>query len=130
MTISCFVSVTERGVILPADKGRATVILDRTDYTQKMNDILREGNYQLIKKDPTLKLERSLVTNLKILEVKLMASFGRELLLSTVAHHSYMHYPKSINKASLYVPLFLLLDHLHTNSSRNLLVFYLHYGDI
>ena len=40
-------------IILPADKGRATVILDKADYINKCNDHLDNGPYEKLKKDPT-----------------------------------------------------------------------------
>ena len=45
-------------VILPADKGRATVVMDRSDYSTKMLAMLGdEDTYQLMAKDPTASLE-------------------------------------------------------------------------
>ncbi len=32
-------------VILPADKGNATVILDKATYTKKMAEIFHDGSY-------------------------------------------------------------------------------------
>ena len=53
-------------VLVPADKGRATVIMDREEYTQKMKLILNDADkYQIIKWDPTLKLERKITESLK-----------------------------------------------------------------
>ena len=45
-------------VILPADKGRATVVMYRKDYSAKMLTMLGDrDNYQLMAKDPTTSLE-------------------------------------------------------------------------
>ena len=45
-------------VILPADKRRATVVMDRKDYSAKMLTMLGDRDtYQLIAKDPTTSLE-------------------------------------------------------------------------
>ena len=44
-------------VILPADKGRSTVILNREDYLEKCMDHINNGPYQLLKKDPTTKIK-------------------------------------------------------------------------
>ena len=41
--------------ILPADKGKAVVLLDASDYQQKMDKIL-SGNYIMLDKDPKKKL--------------------------------------------------------------------------
>ena len=40
-------------IILPADKGRATVILYKEDYIRKCSEHLENGPYIKIKKDPT-----------------------------------------------------------------------------
>ena len=37
-------------VILPADKGRSTVILNREDYLEKCMNHINNGPYQLLKK--------------------------------------------------------------------------------
>ena len=48
-------------LVLPADKGRATVVMDRTDYDEKMDTMLsEESTYQPIAKDPTPSLERKM----------------------------------------------------------------------
>ena len=45
-------------VILPADKGRATVVMDRKDYSAKMLMMLGDRDtYQLMANDPTTSLE-------------------------------------------------------------------------
>ena len=53
-------------VILPADKGNATVVMDREDYRQKAHEIL-DDRYQVCKKDPRAKLERRIHEQLKTL---------------------------------------------------------------
>jgi hypothetical protein len=53
-------------VILPADIGRATVILDKDEYRSKMLELLNdETTYQKLKSDPTLKYKRELVALLQ-----------------------------------------------------------------
>ncbi|XP_037529362.1 uncharacterized protein LOC119406703 [Rhipicephalus sanguineus] len=47
-------------VILPADKGNATVVLDRRDYDRKVQDHLVSGTYGKLKKDPTAQVQRDL----------------------------------------------------------------------
>ena len=37
-------------VILPADKGKSTIILNREDYLGKCMDHINNGSYQLLKK--------------------------------------------------------------------------------
>ena len=47
--------------MLPADKGRATVVMDRTDYDEEMQKMLsEESTYQPSEKDPTPPLERKM----------------------------------------------------------------------
>ena len=56
-------------VILPADKGRVTVVLDKTDYFDKMDALVSDKQtYKELKRDPTLALLRKL--NSKILTLK------------------------------------------------------------
>ena len=53
-------------VLVPADKGRATVIMDKEEYTQKMKRILDDADkYRIIKRDPTLKIEKKITESLK-----------------------------------------------------------------
>ena len=48
-------------LILPAEKGRATVVMDRTDYDERMQQMLsEESTYQLIENGPTPSLERKI----------------------------------------------------------------------
>ena len=55
-------------VILPADKGRSTVILNREDYLEKCKDHINNGPYQLLKKDPTTKIKANTLKQLKVLK--------------------------------------------------------------
>ena len=48
-----FLQQNENIIILPADKGRATVVLDKEDYIKKCNEHLTSGPYTKLKKDPT-----------------------------------------------------------------------------
>ena len=57
-------------VILGADKGNATVVLDRSDYVMKMNQMLEDDTYRVLKKDPTAKVEARVTRALKELERK------------------------------------------------------------
>ena len=47
-------------IILPADKGNATVVTDRVEYSNKLADLIGNSSYCKVKKDPTLKTERKL----------------------------------------------------------------------
>ncbi|XP_072050005.1 uncharacterized protein [Amphiura filiformis] len=54
--------------ILPADKGRATVILNKTDYQDKANDLLNDTNtYKPLKRDPTSMYRNQLIEVLQSL---------------------------------------------------------------
>ena len=47
-------------IILLADKGNVTVVMDRVEYSNKLADLIGNGGYCKVKKDPTLKTERKL----------------------------------------------------------------------
>ena len=52
--------------ILPADKGRATVVMDRSDYENKIQNILKDTKtYEPLKKDPTTTFKNKLINTLK-----------------------------------------------------------------
>ena len=55
-------------VILPADKVRSTVILNREDYVEKCMDHINNGTYPLLKKDPTTKIKTRILKKLKVLK--------------------------------------------------------------
>ena len=57
-------------VILPADKGNATVIMRRCDYDGKMEEMLGTGTYGKLRGDPTATQENRLSRKLKGLEKK------------------------------------------------------------
>ena len=55
----------ENIVILPADKGRVTVVMDKTDYYDKMDALVNDKQtYQVLKRDPTPALQRKLNSKL------------------------------------------------------------------
>ncbi|XP_078377337.1 uncharacterized protein LOC144660252 [Oculina patagonica] len=55
-------------MILPADKGRASVVLDTETYRTKMSTLIENGPYQLLNKDPTDRLTRKLTEKLLTLK--------------------------------------------------------------
>ena len=56
-------------VILPADKGRVTVVMDKTDYRDKMDELVNDKQtYEVLKRDPTPALQRKL--NSELLQLK------------------------------------------------------------
>ena len=50
----------ENIIILPADKGNATVVMDKVEYSNKLADLISNGGYCKVKKNPILKTERKL----------------------------------------------------------------------
>jgi hypothetical protein len=44
--------------ILRADKGNCTVVLDESEYKDKLNTLLESGVYETLPKDPPAKVER------------------------------------------------------------------------
>ena len=57
--------------ILPADKGRATVVLNNSDNESKALTLLQDENvYEKLNKDPTQKLQSKLIKLLKELKDK------------------------------------------------------------
>ena len=53
-------------IVLPADKGNASVVLDTTEYKRKMGDLLKDPAYKCTENDPTVYLEkktRTLILN-------------------------------------------------------------------
>ena len=45
-------------MVHPADKGRASVVMDIDTYRAKMSTLIENGPYQLLNKDPTDRLTR------------------------------------------------------------------------
>ena len=54
--------------ILPANKGRSTIVLNCEDYLEKCMDHINNGWYQLLKKDPTTKIKTKTLKKLKVLK--------------------------------------------------------------
>ena len=58
-------------IILPADKGKATVVMNKSDYEDKMNHMLSdEQTYSKVDKDPASSMERKLNSLLLSLKKK------------------------------------------------------------
>ena len=51
-------------MILPADKGRASVVLDKNTYDDELKALIEKGPYRLLNKDPTGRLSRKLTEKL------------------------------------------------------------------
>ena len=55
-------------MVLPANKGRASVVMDTDTYHTKMSTLIENGPYQLLNKDPTDRLTRKLSEKLLTLK--------------------------------------------------------------
>ncbi len=67
--------------ILPADKGKATVVMDSSEYEQKVKDMLSDTKtYEVLKSDPTNKCKK-----------ELMATLTRLLNESKISQDQYDH---------------------------------------
>ena len=96
-------------VILPADKGRATVILNREDYLEKCMDHMNNGLYQLLKKDPTTKIKAKTLKQLKVLkDNELIGNIIIQNLL-TGLRPDFMVNQKNPSQDFLYVLLFYIV---------------------
>ena len=54
-------------VTVSADKGKATVIMDKPDYNRKMMEILDDDKHTTLRRDPTVKVENRIASTLKSL---------------------------------------------------------------
>ena len=65
-------------LIISADKGNCTVVMDRKDYDEKVKELLGdESTYKVLKKDPTKKTERDM--NGILLKMKREETIGENL---------------------------------------------------
>ena len=65
-------------LVLPADKGRATVVMDVVEYDRKMNSLLTDSKtHKRLTTDPTLSLERKM--NEMLLQLKKLGSITSRL---------------------------------------------------
>ena len=55
-------------VVLPADKGNTTVLMNKKDYCMKIEGMLASDTYDTLKKDPIKTQERKICALLKSLE--------------------------------------------------------------
>ena len=60
--------------ILKADKGNATVVLDRVEYDNKVLALLNNQTYKEVKSDPTARIERKICSKLSDLKKSDMLS--------------------------------------------------------
>ena len=95
-------------VVLPADKGRATVVMDVVEYYQKMNSLLTDSKtYKKLTKEPTPSLERMM--NEMLLQLKKSRSITSSLddkLRCSAGHLPLLYgYQRCTNQRSHYAPL-------------------------
>ena len=62
-------------VILPADRGRSIVILNREDYLEKCVDHINNDPYQLLKKDPNCMMDTERISKNIFTHVYIMLIF-------------------------------------------------------
>ena len=55
-------------IVLPADKRRASLVMDTDTYRAKISTLIENGPYQLLNKDPTDRLTRKLSEKLLTLK--------------------------------------------------------------
>ena len=83
--------------ILPADKGRVTVIMDKSAYEEKIDNLLKDtSTYQQLKSDPTAKYKTRLTQCLKRLkdEKKLSHKEWKKLYPTSEEHPKFYGLPK------------------------------------
>ncbi len=90
-------------MVLPADKGRAVVVLDKREYKEKANKLLSdEKTYRKEKKDPTKKYARNLSASLKKLkEDKVLDEYKYRHLLHTSAEPPKFYGLPKIHKSDM-----------------------------
>ncbi|KAK9402182.1 hypothetical protein NXF25_010538 [Crotalus adamanteus] len=52
-------------IILPADKGNATVVMNTSDYQTKLTNLLQDSTYKPLNRDPTTYLEKTTRSKIK-----------------------------------------------------------------
>ena len=87
-------------VILPADKVRSTVILNRDDCLEKFMGHINSGPYQLLRKDPTTKIKAKTLKQLKVLK-------GNEFIDNKLCYHLKLtdsHAPRFYGQLKMHKP--------------------------
>ena len=59
-------------VILPADKGRVTVVMNKEDYVSKRQQVVRDEKYTALHRDPTVRTERKTAEQSRVVTVQLL----------------------------------------------------------
>ncbi|XP_072043052.1 uncharacterized protein [Amphiura filiformis] len=83
-------------VILPADKGRSTVIMNKSDYIKKSNDLLNDTTtYKKLKTDPTSKHKKQLVSILTKLKDQVVSEDEQGKVTAISKQDFWKMYPTS-----------------------------------
>ena len=109
--------------ILPADKGKATVIMDTQDYKDKVSSMLSDKKtYELLTSDPTSSYKRKLIALLKPLkEGKKITSQQYDYLYPTAENVPRLYCTPKTHKEG--IPLRPIVDYIGSigyNTSRSL----------
>jgi hypothetical protein len=83
-------------IVLPADKGNTTVVMDRSDYNDVMRKLLSDPSYKQLKSDPTKSIERK--TNKIVTGLPDIDETTRKQLKSSDAYCSRMYGLPKIHK--------------------------------
>ncbi|XP_046855882.1 uncharacterized protein LOC124448981 [Xenia sp. Carnegie-2017] len=116
-------------VILPADKGRKTVIMDKSDYINKAKTLLQDTNtYEPLQTDPNKTTTNHINKKLKQLKAKrnLTKPFTKESHPTTPPPPNSMDYQRFTKKATRYDQSYLFLDLPRMNYQNIFLIFCTH----
>ena len=99
-------------VILPADKGRCTVLLDKAEYVTQVESMLSDKNtYSPLKKDPTRNIKRKLTTILaKLQKANKLTEAQYKHLNPTAEVTPRMYCTPKIHKNTVPAPLRRIVD--------------------
>ena len=90
-------------VILTADKGLALVIIDKTDYNAKAQELLNDKKtYKEISTDPTNKLKTKLISLLKKIKAEggIEDQLYKKMYPTGAVAPNFMAYPRSTRETS------------------------------
>ena len=101
--------------ILPADKGRSTVVLNTKDYESKLSTLLSDYNsYEMLQKDPTPKFKRTDRNNSTMAKGGPNTYSSQTCYLFQKKSPICMAYLGSIGRMSLYEQLSQAVEASHT----------------
>ena len=102
----------ENILVLPADKGNATVVINTEDYKRKINDLLDPGSYKELRSDPTQRIVRT--TKTLIYKSDLGKEIRKRSTRTKPQCQDSIDYRRFTRPTFLYAPLLALLVHQHT----------------